>query len=107
MNGRLATIAGISLIGIFVLTIFGVVALAQGSSTLGLVDFIVAFLLLCNLHDAKSRGEYSGNILFGMTLISYFFVYLYLSGGLNQTHGPVQLFPLIYCQDTFLSQALP
>jgi diguanylate cyclase (GGDEF)-like protein/PAS domain S-box-containing protein len=93
---RVFILFSISIIGIIVVLNFGVIALIKKSYSLGMLDFALAFALAVNLLHARCYRNYMTNIYFGITLSAIFFVYIFLTGGIN-TAGFIcyYIFPLI------------
>jgi diguanylate cyclase (GGDEF)-like protein/PAS domain S-box-containing protein len=93
---RVYILFSISIIGIVVIFLSGIIALIEKSYALGMLDFTLAFALAVNLLHARRHKDYNTNIYFGITLSAIFFVYIFLTGGINTT-GFVcyYIFPLI------------
>jgi diguanylate cyclase (GGDEF)-like protein/PAS domain S-box-containing protein len=93
---RVYILFSISIISIIVLFLFGIIALMKKSYALGMLEFTLAFALAVNLLHARRYKNYNTNIYFGIGLSGTFFVYVFLTGGINTT-GFVcyYIFPLI------------
>lgn len=85
MRRRTGLMAGIAVVGAGVLILFGIFAGLQGHFLLAGLDMLLALILLLNLLDGRVRKQYSFNIEISIWLTGFFFVYLYLMGGVNQT----------------------
>lgn len=82
---RIALLAGISLVGAAALAFFALLATIQGNVVLGVLDISMSIILLTNLQDARLNGRYPLNITLGTLFTSIFYIYLYITGGVNQT----------------------
>ena len=82
---RIALLAGISLIGIFALIPFSVLAYIQGNHRLAIFDLAAAAVLCVNLIDARRRKKHAFNIHLGTSFVAAFYIYLYLGGGIKNT----------------------
>lgn len=95
---RIALLVGLSIVGIFMLTLFAITAYLQGNTTLALVDITIAIILAINVWDAKKRHQFETNIRVGTVFISLFYIYLYVSGGISKTAFVwYYTYPLITC----------
>ena len=93
---RVYILFSFSIIGIIVFFLLGIIALIKKIYGLGMLDFTLAFALAVNLLHARRYKDYNTNIYFGITLSGIFFVYIFLTGGINTT-GFVcyYIFPMI------------
>ena len=93
---RVYILFSFSIIGIIVFFLLGIIALIKKIYALGMLDFTLAFALAVNLLHARRYKDYNTNIYFGITLSGIFFVYIFLTGGINTT-GFVcyYIFPMI------------
>jgi PAS domain S-box-containing protein len=86
----------VSTMGIVNLLLFGSIALARHESLLGTMDTSVGLLLLANLAYLRMGGNLGRACGFGVSLIGILFLYLFLTGGMNQTgHIWLFVFPLL------------
>ncbi len=96
LRRRVAMLEGFSLIGIFNLIFFGLLALLQNSLWVATFDLLTAAALYLNLLDGRKRKKYDFNICVGISIIAFQYVYLYLTGGVNKSAFVWYLtFPLI------------
>ena len=82
---RLALLIGLSTIGFLFLIAFGITAFVQNNSVLGVLDIVMAVLLLVNVVDAKRYKRLNINIHVGIVFISFFYIYLFVNGGIGGT----------------------
>ena len=75
----------ISIIGILGLLPFGIIVLIAKSYTLGMLDITVASVLAVNLLHARSYRNYNFNIYVGITFMAILFLYIFLTGGIENT----------------------
>ncbi|MFC1509573.1 response regulator [Candidatus Omnitrophota bacterium] len=76
---------GITTVGIIFLIILGVIAFIQNSYTLGALDFLSALLLIAVLVFMYRTLNFIASCYIGVTLMYLFYLYLFISGGVNST----------------------
>ena len=95
---RVALHITLSLIGIVFLFTFSGLAFIQNNPPLAIGDIIAAMVLIGNLFDLHRRKQIRFNILFGLSIISLLYIYLYVSGGTGQSAFVWYFtYPLIAC----------
>ena len=95
---RVALHITLSLIGIIFLFIFSILATIQKNIPLATADIVAAMILVGNLFDLYIRKKIRFNILLGLTIISFLYVFLYATGGIGQSAFVWYFtYPLIAC----------
>lgn len=88
----------LSLIGIVFLFLFSILAIIQKNIPLATADIIAAMILIGNLFDLYRRKQIRFTILFGVSIISLLYIFLYVSGGIGQSAFVWYFtYPLIAC----------
>lgn len=87
-----------SVIAIITLTLLGILALIQKNTFAGIVDLILASILIGNVLHGQWYKDYTFNIYLGISLAAMLFIYLFLTGGINRS-GFVWFytFPVVAC----------
>ena len=95
MGRRILVLNVLSVIGIAIMFFFGIVAFYQGNHVLGCFDLSMAFILVGTLVYLRKSGNYAFASLFSTCLTAVFFLYLFVTGGPNNTgHLWYYTFPL-------------
>ena len=95
---RLIFLAFLSLTGSFTLFFFGILSCIQNDYVLGVFDLTMGVFFLVNLFDARRRSNSSFNMTLALSVFSVFYIYLYTSGGFNQTAFVwYYTYPLVAC----------
>ncbi|MDJ0623884.1 MAG: response regulator [Desulfocapsaceae bacterium] len=95
---RLIFLAFLSLTGSFTLFFFGILSCIQNDLVLGVFDLTMGVFLSINLLDARRRSNPSFNMTLALSVFSVFYIYLYISGGFNQTAFVwYYTYPLVAC----------
>ena len=95
---RVALHITLSLIGIVFLFIYSTIAIIQNDFALGSMDIIAAVVLIGNLFDLYKRKKIRFTILFGLSIISLLYIFLYVTGGIDQSAFVWYFtYPLIAC----------
>lgn len=95
---RLIFLAFLSLTGSFTLFFFGTLSCIQNDFVLGVFDLTMGVFFLVNLFDARRRSNSSYNMTLALSVFSVFYIYLYTSGGFNQTAFVwYYTYPLVAC----------
>jgi two-component system cell cycle sensor histidine kinase/response regulator CckA len=74
-----------SIIAVAILIPFGIVDLIQGSYTVGLFVLVISAVLLFNQYYLRKSGNYSVPIYCGISIVSLYFFYALVTGGVNNT----------------------
>jgi PAS domain S-box-containing protein len=86
----------ISTIGIINLVPLGILAILEGNSELGILDLTVATVLIVNQIHMRRKGDHKIPIYVGISIAGALFVYLFVTGGVNNTgHVWYYTFPLL------------
>jgi signal transduction histidine kinase len=87
----------LSLLGIMILILLGILALVHKNITLGIFDLSLAAILTGNLLHAQRYRHYTFNTYLGVSFVALLFVYMFLTGGVNRSGGFIwyYTFPLI------------
>jgi two-component system cell cycle sensor histidine kinase/response regulator CckA len=75
----------VSVIGIINLVPLGTLAFTQGNAPLGFLDFVLASVLIVNLLYLRSSKNYVVSSYLGISFAGFLFVYLFVTGGQNNT----------------------
>ncbi len=95
---RVALLVGLSLVGIIFLLMFSIIAFVESNITRGIFDATTAIILSLNLFDTKRRNQIKSNINIGIAIIAVLYIYLFVSGGKNNTaYVWYYTYPLISC----------
>lgn len=63
----------------------GTIAFIQGSFSLGVIDFFILSFLLWLFYDLRNAKRYNRSAIMGTVVMSLFFAYLIISGGVENT----------------------
>jgi signal transduction histidine kinase len=87
----------LSIIGIIILILLGILALVHKNTTLGIFDIVLASILIGNLLHAQRYRHYTFNTYLGISFVALLFVYIFLTGGVNRSGGFIwyYTFPLM------------
>jgi PAS domain S-box-containing protein len=89
----------LSILGIMMLILLGILALVYKNITTGIFDISLAFILIGNLLHGLRYRHYTFNTYLGISFVALLFVYMFLTGGVNRSGGFIwyYAFPLIAC----------
>jgi signal transduction histidine kinase len=89
----------LSIIGIIILILLGILSLVHKNTTLGIFDIALASILIGNLLHAQRYRHYTFNTYLGISLVALLFIYMFLVGGVNRSGGFIwyYTFPLMAC----------
>lgn len=82
---RLIFLAFLSITGSLTLLFFGILSIYQNNLIVGVFDITMAAFLSANLIYARKRRNFYFNICLALSVFSFYYIYLYISGGFNQT----------------------
>lgn len=82
---KIILLNSISTLGIAALIALGLVAVCQEAYWLGAIDFIVALVLAGLLTHLRITGNYTFSGYTGISVLGIFYLYLFISGGVNTT----------------------
>ncbi len=95
---RLVLFISLSLVGVFALFIFGIIAIFQNNTLLATTDLLTSFILSLNLWHYSIKKKLRFNIFIALSIISFVFVQLYVTGGTEQSAFVWYFtYPLIAC----------
>ncbi len=88
----------LSIIGIIFLITFSLIAFIQTNYYLSLADLITALILTGNIFHLYKKKKIRKNIVVGIVFVSVLFIYLYVTGGTDETAFMWYFtYPLIAC----------
>ena len=85
LTRKIILLNGTSLIGLFFLSAFTVIAYIQGAYILSLMDFISSILIIVMLFFSYKGGSYTISSYVGTSFMYILYLYLFISGGVNGT----------------------
>ena len=82
---KIMTLNFILLIGISFTIVLGVIAFLQNNVLLGISDFVICIFLIGLYIDLRILQNYNRSVLLGTIIIGFFYFYLMLSGGIDNS----------------------